>query len=161
MTTFLDTNVVIALLDTSNTHHAWSVSEVMRRKAEGPAIISDIVYCEVSVGMKDQVEVDAAIASLGLERMPESDAVLFRAGKAFKHYRDVNKGTKLGVMPDFLIGAMAEVASAPLLTANPKDFVGYFPDVEIKRPPIKADIDMMMPGVNVTAEAAPPAEEGG
>ena len=36
-------------------------------------------------------------------------------------------GNKTNVLPDFLIGAIAEVAEAPLITANQKDFLGYFP----------------------------------
>lgn len=134
MTTFLDTNVVIALLDERDKHHTWSVAEVNRLKRDGPAIVTDIVYCEVSVGMRDQAEVDAAIARLGLQRLSASSAALVRAGKVFKHYRDVNKGPKLGVLPDFLIGAHAEAEDAPLLTANSKDFVGYFPNVRIMSP---------------------------
>lgn len=29
-----------------------------------------------------------------------------------------------------MIGSVAEMESAPLMTANDKDFTGYFPDVE-------------------------------
>jgi len=134
MTTFLDTNVIIALLDEKDEHHTWSVAEVNRLKKDGPAIVTDIVYCEVSIGMKDQAEVDAAIARLGLQRLSASNAALVRAGRAFNQYREANKGPKLGVLPDFLIGAHAEAEDAPLLTANPKDFVGYFPNVLIMTP---------------------------
>ena len=134
MSTFLDTNVVIALLDSSHVHHRWSVEEFNRRKGEGPAIVCDIVYCELSVGMKDQSEIDTAIKLLGLERIPHSDAALFRAGQAFKIYRESNKGPKLGVLPDFLIGALAEISAVPLMTANPRDFVNYFPAMEMISP---------------------------
>jgi predicted nucleic acid-binding protein len=137
MSTFLDTNIIVALLDTKNAHHRWSVEELNRRKGEGPAIVCDIVYCELSVGMKNKAEADAAIRLFGLERLPHSDAALFRAGEAFKTYKDVNKGPKLGVLPDFLIGALAEVANIPLMTANPKDFVGYFPTMQMISPAAK------------------------
>ena len=58
-------------------------------------IVPDIVYCEVSVGMKDQSELDEAITILGLERIQCSDGALFRAGRAFKRYREINRGPKL------------------------------------------------------------------
>ncbi len=125
MTTFLDTNIVIVLLDEAHHHHAWSVEELIKRKQVGPAI----VYCEVSVGMKDKAEVDAAIAQLGLERIRCRDEALVRAGKAFQKYKEENQGPKNGVLPDFLIGSVAEMEGAPLMTANNKDFTGYFPDV--------------------------------
>jgi predicted nucleic acid-binding protein len=121
MTTFLDTNVVIALLND-------------KRKGDGPAIVSDIVYCEISIAMKDIAELDEAIVRLGLERLRCNDAALFRAGRAFKHYREINKGPKLGLLPDFLIGAVAEVSGAPLMTTNSKDFVGYFPKMGVISP---------------------------
>src|SRR5258706_340212 len=124
MTTFVDTNVIVALLDGKHHHHAWSVKELNERKIEGPAIVSDIVYCEVSVGMKDMAELDEAIARLGLERISLTNAALFRAGRAFLRYRDLNKGPKLGVLPDFLVGAVAATHGAPLMTANPDDFRG-------------------------------------
>jgi predicted nucleic acid-binding protein len=38
------------------------------------------------------------------------------------------------VLPDFLIGAAAEVADAPLVTANAKDFRTYFPGVTLIQP---------------------------
>lgn len=136
MTTFLDTNIVIALLDEAHHHHAWSVEELVKRKQVGPAIVSDIVYCEVSVGMKDKAEVDTAMAQLGLERIRCRDEALVRAGKAFKKYREQNQGPKNGVLPDFLIGSVAEMEGAPLMTANDKDFIGYFPEVEFICPDV-------------------------
>ena len=129
MTTFLDSCVVIALLNDQDRPHDWSVEEVAKCKTNGPAIICDIVYCEASVAMKSRGELDEAIVAWGLERIRSPDDALFRAGKAFLRYRSENKGQKLGVMPDFLIGATAEVQNAPLITDNKKDFMKYFPTV--------------------------------
>jgi len=133
MTTFLDTNVLIALLNNQEPHHLWSVEQLKACKLKGPALISDIVYCEFSIGMTTQAHVDAAVAQFALERISSDDAVLFRAGTAFKQYK-AQKGQKTNVLPDFLIGAIAEVTGAPLVTANPKDFINYFPNVQIIAP---------------------------
>lgn len=126
MTTFLDTNAIIALLDNNHLHNSWAVQTLMARKALGPAVLSDIVYCEISVAMVRREDVDEAIIRLGLDRADCSDDALFRAGKAFKRYREVNSGPKLGVMPDFIIGAIAESENVPLMTLNTKDFADYF-----------------------------------
>jgi len=153
MTILVDTNVVIALLDDANIFHPWARSQVGLLKAtSAPLIVPDIVYCEVSVAMERQEQIDQAINHLGLERLPPTDAALFRAGKAFKHYRDVNNGPKLGVLPDFLIGAMAEVLNVPLLTANPKDFVRYFDNLDLITPPATPAAAQAAP----QAAAAPP-----
>ena len=133
MTTFLDTNVLISLLDEAHKFHQWSMAQFQDCKAKGPAIISDIVYCEFSVGMASKDDVDAAIEQFALERFEGDDVALFRAGVAFKQYK-ANAGPKVNVLPDFLIGAIAEVTGAPLLTANPKDFKKYFPNIKMISP---------------------------
>jgi predicted nucleic acid-binding protein len=133
MTTFLDTNVLIGLTKPSDTHHGWATQQLIACKANGPAIIADMVYCEFSVAMPDIAAVDAVVAAFALERFVTSDAALFRAGKAYQQYR-AQQGTKTNVLPDFLIGAIAEQANAPLLTSNPKDFVGYFPNIQLITP---------------------------
>lgn len=140
MTTLLDTNIVIALLDPGDHFHAWAVELFEALKADGPTIVSDIVYCEVSVAMDNREQMDEAITSLGLDRIACSNEALFRAGKAYKKYKDDNKGPKLGVLPDFIIGAVADVEGIPLWTTNSKDYVGYFDDLELIVPP-KETID--------------------
>lgn len=135
MTTLVDTNILIALLSPKEPHHQWSNDQLLERKTVGPAMICDIVYCEFSVGMPDQTAVDAAVAALALDRIGRSsDAALFRAGQAYKRYR-VQGGLKGNVLPDFLIGAVAEITGVPLLTANARDYAGYFPKVQLICPP--------------------------
>lgn len=134
MTAFIDTSVLVALLNEGDLFHEWSVAEVEKCKISGPAIVCDLVYCETSVAMRTKDELDKAIAYWGLERIAESDLALFKAGKAYNQYRTINRGPKLGVLPDFLIGAVADDFDAPLITTNPKDFVSYFPNLELIRP---------------------------
>jgi predicted nucleic acid-binding protein len=43
-------------------------------------------------------------------------------------------GVKSNVLPDFLIGAQAEAAQAPLLTVNSKDFMSYFAKLNLVCP---------------------------
>lgn len=135
MTTFLDTCVVIALFDDADRLHEWSVQEVEKCKANGPAVICDIVYCEASVGMNTRQELDEAIEAWGIERVSLPDDALFSAGKAFKKYKTQNRGPKHGVLPDFLIGATAESHGVPLITNNAKDYARYFPAVSLISPP--------------------------
>jgi len=138
MTTLLDTNIVIFLLAEETPENKlireWAIGKFEERKAEGPVIISDIVYCEVSVAMESQAQMDEAVSRLGIDRIPCSDAALFRAGRAFKKYKEENKGPKTGVLPDYIIGAVAEAEGLPLLTTNPRDYTGYFPGLTIIKP---------------------------
>src|ERR1043165_6870159 len=103
MTTFLDTNVLIYLLDEEAPHHGWAADQLALRKDEGPLIISDIVYCEFCVGMQSKEEADAALSHLALERLGMGNDALFRAAEAFRQYKE-NGGQKKRVLPDFLVG---------------------------------------------------------
>lgn len=133
MTTFFDTSALFAVINDDERHHEWSKATLMERKNHGPVIISDVVFSEFSVGMTSVEDVRAAVEELALERYPNDDDMLFRAGKAFYEYRQANKGPKVNVLPDFMIGAAAEVAGVPLVTADPKKFETYF-RLEIIKP---------------------------
>lgn len=137
MTTFVDSSIVIALMNASEPNHAWSWAEVNARlgMGEGPFVISDVVFAEISKTMKDVDEVRGTVERLGLERYPNKDEALFLAGRAYMTYKTKNKGPKTSLLPDFFIGAIAEVENAPLMTDNTKDFVKYFPSVTLIIPP--------------------------
>jgi predicted nucleic acid-binding protein len=133
MTTFIDTCIIIAILNDQEPHHSWSVRQFTDRKLLGPALISDIVYSELSAGMATKEHVDETISQLALERIQNDDVTLFRAGVAYKVYKS-RGSTKSNVLPDFLIGAIAEVNDIPLMTANSKDFKKYFPKLNLISP---------------------------
>ena len=147
MTAFFDTSVLLSILNDKELYHAWSVSQLQACQAQGPIVISDIVYTEFSVGMNTQVDIDATIAQLALDRFPRNDAALFRAGKAFKEYRNKNKGPKKRIIADFIVGACAEVSDAALVTINADDFITYFPKLQIIEPP-KAQVALPIKSVN-------------
>ena len=131
MTTFVDTSVLIPLLSIESEHHQWCRERM--EEADRPVVVSDIVYAELSVGMKDKAETDAGIAAFALTRVGYSDDVLYRAGRAFLAYRD-NKGPRESLLPDFLVGALAEVEGEPLITRDPSKIRTYFPDVRLIHP---------------------------
>jgi len=129
MTSFIDSNVLISIINEDEEHHAWSIEKFNEAKASGPVVISNIVYCEFSAGIPTIDQVDTIIAELEIERIPPSNSALYDAGKAFIQYRNINNGPKLNVLPDYLIGAEANAENSPLITANDKDFRTYFPDL--------------------------------
>jgi predicted nucleic acid-binding protein len=64
---------------------------------------------------------------------PFARAVPFLAGKAFARYRAMG-GSRTGVLPDFFIGAHAEVERLPLLTRDVRRYRTYFPNVTLIAP---------------------------
>lgn len=133
MTTFVDTNILIYLLDQNSPFHTWCVDQLQKCKLNGPTIISDIVYSEFSAGMKSKAEVDEAVDRLGMERIRGSDMALFRAGAAFKTYK-ARGGPKNRMLPDFLVGAIADDVGAPLMTADRSEFARMFPTLSLITP---------------------------
>ncbi len=154
MTTFLDSSILISLMKTTEANHQWAVDQFNERIKEGPIVITDVVYSEVSVTFDDITEVNKALNELGVERYTGSDSSLFTAGRAYQAYRKKNKGPKLGVLPDFFIGATAHEESAPLLTDNARDFTKYFPDLVLIVPPksVTATVTATLPAFGQTGQ---------
>jgi len=135
MTVLLDSGAVIALANDTDPWHGWASQRLSVWKTQSPLIITEVVYAEASVAMASRVEMDAIVASFALELVPCSLDSLFDAGKAYSKYKGQNKGPKLGVLPDFFIGAYALRESVLLATTNPKDFSNRFPGILLDNPP--------------------------
>ena len=58
---------------------------------------------------------------------------LFVAGKAYLKYRRAG-GIRTGVLPDFFIGAHAQVTGLAILTRDARRYRTYFPEVEVIAP---------------------------
>lgn len=138
MTTFLDTSAIMSAINHDEPHHDWSVAMIEERRAEGPLVIADMVYSEFSATMQTREQTDLAIAAWAFERISNSDEALFKAGQAYKAYRRKKRAPgepfKNNVLPDFMIGALAEVEGIPLVTTNEDDFKKYFPGIDIIHP---------------------------
>jgi len=131
MTTFIDTSILIHITNTNANEHKDSLKLLQKCKLDGPVILSDIVYAEFSSVFNSIEETDIVLATFSFERAALNKSALFRAGKAFREYKEQNKGPKLNVLSDFLIGAQVETSEAALLTNNKKDFINYFPKITI------------------------------
>lgn len=131
--TLVDTNVLLDLVTNDPVWADWSIRQLDGAAVRGPLIINDVVYAELSVGF-DRIEaLDGLLdeAGIAMDEIPRE--ALFLAGKAFRRYRTAG-GTRLGVLPDFFIGAHAAVLGLPLLTRDSKRYRSYFPSVVLMSP---------------------------
>jgi len=129
MTTFFDSSVVIPLLDPDHSFHAACRNAYEEAALNNPPLaISDMVYCEVSMGYDVKSHADEALSAFSFERVSYADDVLFRAGQAFLSYKK-NGGQTKTVLPDFFIGALAELDGSPLVTRDDAKIKSYFPSV--------------------------------
>jgi len=131
--TLIDTNILVDILTNDLIWLTWSAEQLDRCRYSGSLYINGIAYAEMAVLIETEADLQAALADLGiqLERTPIS--ALFMAGQAFRRYR-LAGGPRTTILPDFFIGAHAQVAQWPLLTRDVRRYRTYFPDVELIAP---------------------------
>ena len=126
----LDSNVLIALFQQEQ-------PELFDRLAEWQALrtihINLVIFAEVAPTFAAPVELNSVLDRLEimLTALTRDDA--FRAGQAFAEYRR-RGGERSAILPDFLIGAQAEIRGWPLVTRDRKGFQSYFPNLQIIDP---------------------------
>ncbi len=131
--TLVDTNVLIDILSRDPVWYEWSAARYAERQALGRMAIIEVVYAECSVSYGSAEQASQALEALAVERDVMSDAALWRAGQAFRHYRRQG-GSKSNVLADFFIGAQAETLGVPLLTRDAGRYRTYFPEVAVVAP---------------------------
>jgi hypothetical protein len=120
---FVDTNVLIDVLDNDPIWEEWSRLQLIAAAARGDVAINDVVYAELAVGFDSVVKLDAAVEEIGLVFNPIPRAALFVAAKAFARYRQ-SGGIRTSVLPDFFLGAQALLAGTELITRDPRGTAG-------------------------------------
>lgn len=95
--------------------------------------INPIIYSEISIGFERIEELDAAIPSSAIHRLPLPWEAAFLAGKCFIAYR-TRGGSRSSPLPDFYIGAHASVNGMTLLTQDARRYRTYFPRLNLVAP---------------------------
>jgi predicted nucleic acid-binding protein len=131
--TLIDSNILIDILSSDRVWLQWSMEKLIKRSDFGPLIIDDIIYAEIATQAASQGGLDENLRDLDIQfnRIPKQ--ALFAAAKAFQRYRATG-GSRPNVLPDFFIGAHAQVTHTPILTRDTPRYRTYFPDVELITP---------------------------
>lgn len=131
----LDTSALIDLLNAQAKRHPAVFGKFLEYKISGMVFITDTVFSEASVGMPSMAALQTALGEFGIARVSASDEALYLAGQVYAAYKkSKGDGKKDGVLPDFLIGAVAQIEGLALITFNDKDFVSRFPQLEVVAP---------------------------
>jgi predicted nucleic acid-binding protein len=112
----------------------WSVEQLDRCRNNGPLHINEITYAELSVPAKAEAHLQLALTELSIQLERTPTTALFLAGQAFRRYRAAG-GPRTSVLPDFFIGAHAQVSGIPILTRDVRRYRSYFPNVPLIAPP--------------------------
>lgn len=121
-----------AALTSPRTWADWSQRQLDAAALHRRLVINAVIYAELSIGFDRIEDVDDVLATTGIGISEIPRPALFLAGKAFRNR--LRGGAKIGVPPDFFIGAHAAVAGLPLLTRDIGRYPTYFPTVELIAP---------------------------
>jgi predicted nucleic acid-binding protein len=131
--TLVDSNILLDVFTKGSAWWEWSLLQLENAALFGPLLINDVIYAETSIRFGHIDDFDQALIDAGMTVAPIPRPALFRAGKVFSQYRN-SGGPRIGVLPDFFIGAHAEAEQLPLLTRDVRRYRTYFPTVNLIAP---------------------------
>ena len=131
--TFLDSNVVIDLIEIDAHFSTWSRAAVARARYRAPIAVNMVVLAECASQFATVEEQLRYFGEAAFDIIDLSPDAARRAGLAHRAYRRAG-GERSGVLADFLIGGHAAAIGAALLTRDRQRFAGYFPDLTVITP---------------------------
>lgn len=131
--TLVDTNILIDMLGPASLQREWSLKALDHCIAEGMLVINTVIWSELASSPLTETELNSAFGMLSLKRVALPFEAAFAAGKAHRRYR-LAGGRRERTLPDFLIGAHAEIGGHRLLTRDGPRYSSYFPTVELITP---------------------------
>lgn len=129
----VDSNVLLDIFGKTSVWWEWSLRQLEEAALHGPLLINDVIFAETSIRFSSIDVFEGALTDAGITVAPIPRPALFLAGKASVKYRTLG-GVRSGVLPDFFIGAHAEVENLPLLTRDVGRYRTYFPTVALIAP---------------------------
>lgn len=135
----LDTNVVVDALDKKQAHHAWSKKQIEDAVVAEGGGISVVTLAELCAGARDPEDVEPEVKRLGITVHDVPAAVAVVCGKAYRRYVTARRDSGGSAppktpMPDFFIGAQAEIMGWKIATRDQERFAKYFPKVTLVTP---------------------------
>jgi hypothetical protein len=130
---FLDTNIVIDLLEPKSDSFAWSRRRVAEAAVARPLVTDLIVAAECAGTFPDVATQLGFFEKLGVTLLRPTPAASFRGGQAHRAYRRAG-GPRSAILADFLIGGHAAEVGATLMTRDPQRFAAYFRDLPLITP---------------------------
>jgi predicted nucleic acid-binding protein len=125
----LDSNVLIEIVQRPDSPlNGWLYAHL-----EHDLRINPIIFAELSPSFARCEDLEGYLASIDIAIEPLALAECHRAGLAHAEYRR-RGGERKTILPDFLIGAQAEMRGWPLVTRDRKGFASYFPELQIIDP---------------------------
>lgn len=132
MITAVDTSVLIAIAKHEAVAHAWVVA-LEEAHGDGEVVICDVVAAEFFAVLLQEAKFRESLAALGLAFSATSLESAQLAGAIFKQYRREG-GPREHLIPDFLIGAHAQIQTDRIAAIDRGYLRRYFPRLQILKP---------------------------
>jgi len=137
--TLLDTNIIIDARAPDSPFHQGDEELIAHALAHDGATINAIVLAELCVGQRDPMAVTGALRLKGLAIADLPAAAAAICARAFTEYRQARRRSGGGdapavPLPDFFIGAHAELMGWILATRDSERIRMYFPTVHVLEP---------------------------
>jgi predicted nucleic acid-binding protein len=133
VTTAVDANVVLDALVGTAAEAQRSHAAMLAAKLSGELVICTVAYSEIAARFKSKEMADDFFALLGCTIQPLDEDVAFLAGHFFREYKK-RGGTRLRILPDFLIAAHAQLRADRILSRDGRFFRETFPNLNAVSP---------------------------
>ena len=129
MAIMVDSNVILDMVNQDPLWLDWSRS-ALEQHVDGGLLVNAVIYSELCSNANTAADVDALLETMELVLADIPREALFLASKAHLSYRRQG-GTKITPLPDFFIGAHAQVLGIPILTRDQGRYRTYFAHVAL------------------------------
>jgi len=129
----LDSNVLLDIATADPTWLAWSEGQFRVAATSGPILINPLIYAEIAPAFATASDLDRWLDESVFQRLPLPYAAGWLAAQAFLKYRRAG-GSRNSPLPDFYIGAHAEIQGLTLVTRDATRYRTYFPSVALVTP---------------------------
>ncbi|MEW6278405.1 MAG: type II toxin-antitoxin system VapC family toxin [Candidatus Eremiobacterota bacterium] len=133
MISALDTTVLLDVLLPDPTFGPGSMRVLAQAYDEGSLTICPIVYAELAPHFEQRQALEDALKRLNVRLSDGGPEVAFAAGRAWRDYRRAG-GMRERILPDFFIGAHAELTSNRLVSRDRGFYRTYFPTLTLLEP---------------------------
>lgn len=133
MATLVDSNIFLDILQPGSQWAGWSENALLGARRIGPLLYNVVIASEVAYSFRTEQEFMSFFDGLPIQSAAIPEVAAYRAAVAHRIYRGTG-GQRERTLPDFLIGAHADVESHKVLTRDPSGYRAYFPTVEIIAP---------------------------
>ncbi len=135
----LDTNLLIYASNDDSKHGDWSKQTIAEAVAGEGAAVDAVSLAEVCVGDEEPETAADRIRSWGVEILDVPVAAADICAKAYRRYSDrrrlqSGKESPAVPLPDFFIGAHAQIMGWDLATVDEGRFKTYFSSVTLRTP---------------------------